>query len=96
MSQEYEGWSVRARPAAVAMALFVLVLAASVIGAALVYNARYAPATRPHPERFPAPALETMMSAPPDPATPRRAPVSYAKAMAETAAQGDALWGQTR
>jgi hypothetical protein len=96
VSQDYEGWSVRARPAAIAMALFVAILVTAVIAAALVYNARYEPQTRPHPEPFPAPVLETVMSAPADPVPPRHAPPDHAKAMAQTVAVGDALWKQAR
>lgn len=94
MSQDYESWHVDDRPAIKGMALFVAVLMALVIGAALFYNHRYAARTRPDPKAFPSPALETIDSAPKDaePVPGTMPPAGIDRAMAETAAEGDALW----
>ena len=96
MSQEYEGWCVTPRPALVGIAVFVLLLVALVVGSALFYNRHYAPQTRPNPRPFPAPELETIDTAPSDRLSlpPPTLPAGIDRAMAETAAQGDALWGQ--
>jgi len=94
MSRELEDWEVDHRPAIKGLALFVALLLAIVIGTALFYNHRYAARTRPDPTAFPAPALETIDSAPGDrdPVSPTMPPAGIDRAMAETAAQGDALW----
>jgi hypothetical protein len=94
MSQEYEGWQLDAGPAYKALAIFLGVLLTIVIGSALFYNHRYAAQTRPDPRRFPAPRLELIDSAPADadPLPPPSAPAGIDRAMAATAAKGDALW----
>ena len=96
MSQDYEGWSVRVRPAVIALALFVVGLVALVAGTGAFYNRRYAAQTRAAPEHFPAPMLETIDTAPGDTrriAAPQP-PAGIDRAMADTAAKGDALWGR--
>lgn len=94
MSQEYEGWSIEARPAVKGLALFVALLLLLVVGTALLYNHLYAAQTRAEPKAFPSPALETIDSAPRDrdPVPASRPPAGIDRAMAETAAEGDALW----
>jgi len=94
MSQEYEGWSVHARPAVIALAAFVTGLVALIVATGLLYNHRYAAQTRAVPERFASPVLETIDTAPDDTrqvAQPQP-PVGIDRAMASTVAQGDALW----
>ena len=49
MSQDYEGWSVRAKPAVIALAVFVAALLALVVGTGAYYNHRYAARTRAVP-----------------------------------------------
>lgn len=94
MSQDYEDWHVDDRPALKALAVFVLALLILVVGAGLFYNRYYAARTRADPVRFPQPELETIDSAPRDrqsvPAS--QPPAGIDRAMAATAAQGDALW----
>jgi len=95
MSQDYEGWSVRAKPAVIALAVFVAALLALVVGTGAYYNHRYAARTRAVPEHFAAPVLETIDTAPNDTrqiAAPQPSTV-IGRAMAATVAQGDALWG---
>lgn len=94
MSRDYEGWDVDDRPAIKGLALFVVLLLALVVGGALFYDHRYAARTRPDPTMFPAPALETIDSAPGDrdPVPATTPPAGIDRAMAETAGEGDALW----
>lgn len=94
MSQEYEGWQVRARPAAIGLILFVLGLFVSVAGAGALYRHLYAAQTRPRPQRFHAPVLETIDTAPSDRTSiaPPAPPPGINRAMQATAARGDALW----
>jgi hypothetical protein len=94
MSQDYESWDVDARPAFRWLALFVAALLFLVVGTGLIYNRLYAAQTRPDPKAFPAPALETIDSAPGDRtsvAAPQP-PAGIDRAMADVANQGDALW----
>jgi hypothetical protein len=94
MSQDYEDWRVDDRPAIKALALFLALLLALVIGTALFYNHRYAAQTRADPHPFPQPALETIDSAPGDRTltVPPQPPAGIDRAMAETVAEGNALW----
>jgi hypothetical protein len=96
MSQDYEGWDVDDRPAIKALAGFVALLLLLVIGTGLLYNHLYAAQTRPDPKPFPAPELETIDSAPSDrdPVPALKPPVGIDRAMAATAARGDALWNE--
>ena len=96
MSQDYEGWSVRPRLAVIALAGFVAALVALVVGTGAFYNDRYRAQTRAVPERFAAPVLETIDTAPSDtrPIAPPAPPAGIDRAMAATAARGDALWGE--
>ncbi len=96
MSQDYEGWSVRAKPAVIALAVFVITLVALVVVTGTYYNHRYAAQTRAVPEHFAAPVLETIDTAPSDRRQVQapRPPAAIGNAMAVTAAQGDALWGK--
>lgn len=94
MSQDYEGWGVTPKPVLIGLAIFVLSLLALVIGAGTYYNAHYAARTRPRLSRFAVPRLETIDTAPSDTreiAQPTP-PAGVGRAMADTAAQGDALW----
>lgn len=94
MSQDYEGWGIDTRPAVKGLAIFGALLLALVFGAGTFYNDRYAAQTRADPHPFPAPQLETVDSAPSDRdklSTPRP-PAGIERAMAATAARGDALW----
>jgi hypothetical protein len=94
MSQDYEDWDVDDRPAIKGLALFVVLLLALVVGGALFYDHRYAARTRSDPTTFPAPALETIDSAPGDrdPVPATTSPAGIDRAMAEIGAEGDALW----
>lgn len=96
MTQRLEGWGVRARPAAITLAVFVPVLVACLIAGGLWYRAAIAPDTRARITVHPSPALETIDTAPGDKEEPGppAPPPGIARAMAETAAQGDALWGR--
>jgi hypothetical protein len=96
MKQEYEGWELDVRPAVKGLAIFLAGLLLLVIGSALLYNRHYAARTRPDPKPFPAPALEMIDSAPRDrrTASPTKLPAGIDRAMAETAARGDALWNE--
>ena len=96
MSQDYEGWSVHARPAVIAFAAFVTGLVALIVATGLFYNHRYPAQTRAVPERFASPVLETIDSAPNDTRQIEQPqpPAGIDRAMAATAAQGDALWGR--
>jgi hypothetical protein len=98
MSQHYEGWQVRARPAAIVLVLFVLGLFVAVAAAGALYKSLYAAQTRPHPQRFHAPVLETVDTAPTDrtDVAPPAPPPGIDRAMRRTAARGDALWGLRR
>jgi len=94
--QEYESWQVKPAPAVKALAVFVALLLVLVTGAGLAYNRLYVARTRPDPDAFPAPVLETIDTAPSDPkpypqTTP---PPGIDRAMAKTAARGNALWAQ--
>ncbi|MDH7638189.1 hypothetical protein [Sphingomonas oryzagri] len=94
MSQEYEDWQVDDRPALKGLAAFVVLLLILVVGTGLFYNRYYAARTRADPVRFPQPELETIDSAPRDrqPVPASRPPAGIDRAMAATAARGDALW----
>jgi len=94
--QDYEGWQVDPRPAIKALAVFVAVLLVLVVGTALAYNHLYAPRTRPHLSAFAGPVLETIDTAPSDrlPVAPPAPPPGIERAMAKTAARGNALWAQ--
>ena len=94
MSQDYEGWDVDARLAFRWLALFVAALLLLVVGTGLIYNRLYAAQTRPDPKTFPAPALETIDSAPGDhgSAAAPQPPTGIDRAMADVAKKGDALW----
>jgi hypothetical protein len=96
MSQEFEGWSVRARPAVIGLAGFVAGLVLLVVATGLLYNHRYAERMRAIPMPFPSPVLETVQTAPSDTREigPPQPPAGIGRAMAATAAQGDALWGK--
>jgi hypothetical protein len=95
MSQDYEGWSVRTRPAVIGLAGFVAGLVLLIVATGLFYNHSYAERMRAIPMRFPAPVLETVQTAPKDKVEPGppQPPAGIGRAMAQTAAQGDALWG---
>ena len=94
VSQDYEDWQVDDRPALKGLAAFVTLLLILVVGAGHLYNRYYAARTRADPVRFPQPELETIDSAPHDlqsvPAS--QPPAGIDRAMAATAARGDALW----
>ena len=95
MSQDYEGWGVHARPAVIALGVFVAGLVALVGATGVFYNHRYAAQTRAVPEHFPLPLLETIDTAPSDTqqVQAQQPPAGIDKAMAATVAQSDALWG---
>ncbi len=96
MSQDYEDWQVDDRPALKGLAIFVALLLTLVVGTGLLYDRYYAARTSADPVRFPQPELETIDSAPNDrrPVPGLQPPAGIDRAMAATAAQGDALWNE--
>lgn len=89
-----EGWSVPARPPLIALALTIGTLTVGVAALGHVYDDTIRQRTHPPVVRFPAPELERVQT-PPDRSRPdyaQPAPPGIDAAMAETAAQGDALW----
>lgn len=95
---EKEGWQVPVRLPLIATAGLLAALLAGVVLTGWVYRDRVEPRTQPPAIDFPAPKLETAI-VPPGPrkdgplAPP---PPGIGRAMAETAAIGDALWGKAR
>lgn len=95
---EQEGWDVPVRAPLLAMAATSLVLVIALVAGGRVYLRTIAPAVHVAPPLLPAPRLETGGAAPgehrPDHHEPK--PVDLPRAMAATAARGDALWGSAR
>ena len=93
-----EGWAVPARPPLLFALVLLLLLATILFAGGKLYLARIAPGTRPPQARFPAPQLETVRTHPDEPHRPALPPppTNIARAMAETARAGDALWGKAR
>lgn len=82
-----------ARPAALAMAALLVVLALTLAGGGAWYNARLAARTHANVAAFPAPRLETAQRPPREPMRPGPArPRDIAAAERATIAEGDALW----
>lgn len=95
MSEELEGWAAPVRMPLIAALAIVCFLTVALAVGGWCYVRLVAPGTRPPAAIFPAPRLEIVRSAPGE---PRRAvalppPRGIARAMAETAREGDAVWG---
>lgn len=94
-ARKLEGWHVRARPAALAMAALLAVLTLALLGGGAWYNAHLATRTHARLAPLPSPRLETAQRAPREPmrAGPAR-PRDIAAAERATIAEGDALWAR--
>lgn len=95
---EPEGWDVPVRAPLLAMLAVTLTLAILLPIGGRLYVRTLAPALHVAPPRLPAPRLETGGAAPGEHRADHAEPLPprLSRAIDETAAQGDALWGAAR
>lgn len=96
--QDQEGWGAPVRAPLIAAASLLAFLLVALTLTGRLYVARVRPLTRAPLGSFPTPRLETAQTPPHQPRADFRQPPPRRidRAMARTAAEGDALWGNAR